>query len=176
MPGFTIHTIIAKEYVKKHPNEISDEKEFINGTIAPDLTTDKNTTHYGIWERLIVITNLDKMLEDSKVDITKDYWKGYFLHLYVDNQFYNNYFKKEWDEVVKNGDKLFHDYDLLNKKLIDDYDININDYPEEIRKYMRPLDSSEKPKYIDYLKLKNMINELSEIKLKDEIKKVGGLL
>ena len=147
MPGFTIHTIIAKEYVKKHPNEISDEKEFINGTIAPDLTTDKNTTHYGIWERLIVITNLDKMLEDPKVDITKDYWKGYFLHLYVDNQFYNNYFK------------------------IADYDINIDDFPKEIRKYMRSIYSIEKPKYIDYSKLKNMIKELSEINLKDEIKK-----
>lgn len=171
MPGFTIHIITAKEYIKKHPYEIKNEKEFINGTIAPDLTTDKNKTHYGIWERLIVITNLNKMLEDSKVDISKDYWKGYFLHLYVDNQFYNNYFKVEWDEVVKNDDRLFHDYDILNKNLIADYDIIIDDYPEEIRKYMRPLDSIEKPKYIGYSKLKNMIKELSEISIDDEVLK-----
>ena len=176
MPGFTIHIITAKEYIKKHPYEIKNEKEFINGTIAPDLTTDKNKTHYGIWRDMIVKTNLDKMLEDSKVDITKDYWKGYFLHLFVDNQFYNNYFKEEWKEVVKNDDRLFHDYDILNKDLIADYNVIIDDYPEEIRKYMRPIDTSERTKYIDYTKLKNMIKELSEINLNDEIKKVSELL
>ena len=99
------------------------------------------------------------MLLDPQVDITKDYWKGYFLHLYVDNQFYNYYFKEEWNEVVRNEDRLFHDYDILNKDLIANYNINIEDYPEEIRRYMRPLATSESPKYIDYSKLKNMIKE-----------------
>ena len=37
MPGFTIHIAITKEYVEKHKNEIKNENEFIEGTIAPDL-------------------------------------------------------------------------------------------------------------------------------------------
>ena len=172
MPGFTIHIITAKEYIKKHPNEIKDEKSFIEGTIAPDLTDNKSKTHYGIWKNLIVITHLDKMLEDSAVNITKDYWKGYFLHLYVDDKFYNYYFKEEWNEVVKNNDRLFHDYDILNKELIYDYKLNIEDYSEKINKYLLPLNTTEKPRYINYIKLKNMIKELSEININEEVNKI----
>ena len=172
MPGFTIHIITAKEYIKKHPNEIKNEEEFIEGTIAPDLTNNKSETHYGIWKNLIVTTYLNKMLEDPKVNINKDYWKGYFLHLYVDNKFYHKYFAEEWKEVVKNDDRLFHDYDLLNKDLIFNYEINIENYPEEIRKYMRPLDTNEKPKYLNFSKLKNMIKELSEININSEVERI----
>ena len=172
MPGFTIHIITAKEYIKKHPNEIKNEKEFINGTIAPDLTDNKNLTHYGIWEYMIVITSLSKMLLDPQVDITKDYWKGYFLHLYVDNQFYNNYFKEEWQKVVKNGDRLFHDYDILNKPLISDYKLDIEEYTEKIRKFLQPLDTEENTKYLNYTKIKNMIKQLSKINIDKEVEKI----
>ena len=37
MPGFVIHIAVAKEYINKHKNEIKDEKEFLNGVVAPDL-------------------------------------------------------------------------------------------------------------------------------------------
>ena len=67
MPGFTIHIIIAKEYIKKHPNEIKNEKDFIRGSISPDLTTNKNKTHYGTWEKYILITHLNRMLKDPEV-------------------------------------------------------------------------------------------------------------
>ena len=46
MPGFTIHIIIAKEYMKKHKGEIKDEKAFIEGCMAPDFTDDKYKSHY----------------------------------------------------------------------------------------------------------------------------------
>ena len=36
MPGFTIHIAIAKEYARKHKEEIRNIDEFIEGTIAPD--------------------------------------------------------------------------------------------------------------------------------------------
>ena len=176
MPGFTIHIITAKEYIRKHPNEIKNEKEFLNGSIAPDLTTNKNLTHYGVWEHLIVITHLDKMLNDPRVDIRKDYWKGYFYHLYVDNEFYNNYFKEEWKKVVNNNDRLFHDYDILNKDLISDYKIDIESCPKEIRKFMQPLNTTENTKYLNYSKLKNMIKELSEINISEKIKQIERML
>lgn len=45
MPGYVIHIATAQEYLKKHRKEYSID--FINGTIAPDLTNDKQKTHYG---------------------------------------------------------------------------------------------------------------------------------
>lgn len=172
MPGFTIHIITAKEYIKKHPNEIKNEKEFVKGSVAPDLTTNKNLTHYGIWEKHIVLTNLDRMIKDPKVDMKNDYWKGYFFHLYVDQKFYHHYFAEEWKKVVENNDRLFNDYYLLNKDLIKDYKIDIGDYPNEIREKMTPVNKSDSPKYINYSKLKNMIKELSEISIDSEVEKI----
>ncbi len=99
MPGFTIHIAIAKEYVEKHKNEIKNENEFIEGTIAPDLNEEmteiaknKSVTHYGKWGKYQVETNIKEFLEDEKVKIDKDYWKGYLLHLIVDHYFYNKFF------------------------------------------------------------------------------------
>ncbi len=45
MPSFLIHIAVAKQYLKKHKEY--DEKEFIKGTIAPDLIEDKTKSHYG---------------------------------------------------------------------------------------------------------------------------------
>lgn len=51
MASFTIHIAVAKNIIKKNKNEIKDYKDFIDGTIAPDLSTDKNISHYGIWNK-----------------------------------------------------------------------------------------------------------------------------
>ncbi len=45
MPSFLIHIAVAKQYLKNHKEY--DEKEFIKGTIAPDLIEDKTRSHYG---------------------------------------------------------------------------------------------------------------------------------
>ena len=90
MPGLTIHIAIAKEYAKKHEKEIKNIGEFIEGSIAPDYipienkNISKSETHYGKWgdwARDDQIIYLDKFLQDEKVDLSRDYWKGYFIHL-----------------------------------------------------------------------------------------------
>ena len=37
MAHVAIHEIIANRYIQKHPDEIKDVKEFIKGSIVPDL-------------------------------------------------------------------------------------------------------------------------------------------
>lgn len=172
MPGVTIHIAIAKSYIKKHKSEIKDEQEFINGSIAPDLdetmmqsAKDKNITHYGKWGILPVQTNIDKFLEDPIVDINKDYYKGYLLHLLTDLYFYNKIFKEECFEMKKNNDKLYYDYDCLNGILIEKYKIDIL---ENIKRNMCIIDGS--PKYLDKDKIINFIEEISSLNLKDIIK------
>ena len=83
MPGFTIHIAIAKEYMKKHKNEIKNEDEFIKGVIAPDMnekldgpTEDKSKNHYGKWGKYEVTTHIDDFLKDAKVNMEQEFWYG----------------------------------------------------------------------------------------------------
>ena len=45
MASFNIHKAIAKGYAAK--NQILDFESFIKGSLAPDFSDDKNSTHYG---------------------------------------------------------------------------------------------------------------------------------
>ena len=173
MPGFTIHIAIAKQYIKKHKNEIKSEEDFIKGVIAPDMNSnldgpaeDKSKNHYGKWGKYEVETHLNEFLNDPGINIEQDYWKGYFLHLLTDHYFYNKerYFKKEHRQVVANNDRLYYDYDCLNKKLVEKYKI---DLLEKVKKHMNMYDA--KPKYLKEERIIDFIEEISNMNIKDKI-------
>lgn len=174
MPGFTIHIAIAKQYMKKHKQEIKNEEEFIKGSIAPDLNEemngpaeDKSKTHFGKWGNYEVVTYLDEFLKNPTVDILKDYWKGYFIHLFADHYFYNQekFFKKEYEEMKKNNDKFYNDFNYLNKGLLDRYKI---EPLENIKKYMSIHEGE--PKYLKLDKIINFIEEISSMNIQEKIK------
>lgn len=113
MPGYVIHLAVAKEYLNK--NKEINENEFIEGVIYPDSVKDKSLTHYGKGSSY---TNLFKFLTHK--DINTIFNRGYFLHLLTDYLFYNRYI----DTFSKD---IYNDYDLLNRKLIEKYDLKIPD-------------------------------------------------
>jgi len=171
MPGFTIHIATAKQYIEKHNLEIKNEEEFIKGVIAPDLNKelnglpeDKSKTHYGKWGKYEVTTYIDQFLNDSNVDISKDFWKGYFLHLLTDYYFYNKIFKQEHQEIIKNNDRFYYDYDCLNESLIKRYKIDLFD---NIKKYMNSY--NDKPKYLKEDKVINFIEEISNMSIQEKV-------
>lgn len=171
MPGFTIHIAIAKQYMKKHKNEIKNEKEFIKGAIAPDMNEkldgpaeDKSKNHYGKWGKYEVTTYINEFLEDCKVDMENDFWKGYFFHLLTDHYFYSKYFYKEHQEIIKNNDRFYYDYDCLNKSLIEKYEIQVL---ENIKKYMNMYD--EEPKYLKEEKVIDFIEEISNMDIQQKV-------
>lgn len=172
MPGFVIHIAIAKEYERKHKNEIKNTEEFIKGAIAPDYISitnpneNKNKTHYGIWGDWTSNNqeiHLNEFLEDKKVNLNTDYWKGYFIHLLSDHYFSEKYFKQEIYNAKKNKEKLYNDYDCLNKELLKKYNIEVL---EETKKYMNCFD--EKPKYLEINKVEKFIEDMSNINLKEQ--------
>ena len=171
MAGYVIHIAIAKEYIKKHEKEIEEYDEFIKGVIAPDYIPkidkrkNKNITHYGIWEKGISETHIDEFIKDKKVDMNKDYWKGYFIHLLTDHYFYNIAFKDEVEEEKKNKDGFYHDYDCINKALIEKYKI---ESIEEIKANMNHIDG--KPKYLKLEKVIKFIDKISDMNLKEQEK------
>ncbi len=170
MPGYAIHIAIAQEYIKKHPKEVINKEEFLKGTIAPDLESNKNKSHYGNWGNYKIDIYLDKFLKDTKIKIEEDYWKGYFLHIYVDKKFTNKYFKRECLEIKKKKDTFHHDYDILNKIIINEYGINKSKWPRSISEKMNCVPG--KTQYLKYSKIKKMIKDISEIKIEKEIEKI----
>ena len=164
MPSFTIHIAIAKQYIKKHQNQIKSEEAFIKGVLAPDLVKDKHKSHYGNWEDYIEKTNIDNFLKDSIVDMKQDYWKGYFIHLLTDHYFYTLYFKRENEEIAENKDKFYNDYNYLNKILIEKYKIETI---STIKKYMDIFEGT--PKYLKHDKIINFIEEISNMDITDKI-------
>ena len=174
MPGFNIHLAVAKEYIKKHTNEIKNEQEFLNGSIRPDLNEDmtelcedKIKTHYGIMGATNdgkFETDMYAFLHDLKTDINSDFYKGYLLHLLTDYYFYNKYFNDELLEVIKNNDKFHSDFDCLNKMLEDKYNLELS---ESLKKYTGYKNSS--PKYILPEKLINFIEDVSSMNLDEQI-------
>ena len=117
MPGYVMHVAIAQEYLRKKRKEYS--KDFINGTIAPDITENKAETHYG---KSPAYTNLKNFLSKNVLDT--DFMRGYFLHLIADYLFYNKYLKK----IEK--PQIYYDYDYTNWDLINKYNVML---PEQVK-------------------------------------------
>jgi len=148
MPSFVIHLAIANEYIKKH-NKKEDYEDFIKGTIKPDLTKDKLTSHYEI---KLGNTGLRNFLENN--EIIDSFNRGYFLHLVADYLFYNYYL----DYYSKQD--IYDDYYILNKELIEKY--NVLEI-EEIKQYMTLKEG--KTKIINLELICKVIDEVSELDL-----------
>ncbi len=150
MPGYVIHIATAQEYLKKHRKEYSID--FINGTIAPDLTNDKQKTHYG---KSPAYTSLNAFATSNKIDT--DYNKGFFLHLVTDYLFYNKYLEK----IEK--PQLYYDYDFTNKSLKEKYNVELLEEIED-----KVFFKNGKPQILTFELACKVIDEISEMDL-DEI-------
>lgn len=160
MPGYVIHLAVAKEYIRNF--RVKDEEEFLKGSLAPDLlsTEDKKETHYTQTGSSDV--NLKKFIKENKIN--NSYIEGYFLHLIVDYLFYNEYFPNH-------DERLYNEYDITNKELIEKYSISI---PDEIKDCVQFKEG--KLEILDKEKLFKMISEISKKKLSEykiEIHKTG---
>ncbi len=153
MPGYVIHIAIANEYIKKH-KKVEDIKEFINGVIAPDLTSEKSKTHYG---KSPAYTGLKGFLENNKIE--DSFNRGCFLHLITDYLFYN-YYLDYYDKK-----DMYHDYDVLNKTLIDQYNVILPDNIKDKVFYI-----NDKTKILSYELATKIIDEISSMDI-DEIEK-----
>ena len=121
MPGYVIHLAVAERYLNKHQDKKENYEEFIEGVIFPDSEEDKEKTHYGKGSSN---SNLYKFLQEHKLD--NSFNRGYFLHLLTDHLFYNYYI----DSFCKD---LYNDYDMLNKELINEYEVKL---PQKVEKFV----------------------------------------
>lgn len=159
MASYVMHLAIAEEYLKKHPEE--NKEEFIEGTIAPDQTTDKSLTHYG--KHAAWSSPYKYLLENGK-SIENGFKRGYFLHLITDYLFYHKLINIDqvleelgMDEWIK---RQRNDFCVINDEIIEKYDLTI---PEIIKGQMT---SKEGEMMIfDKTALYNFLEELADTNL-----------
>ena len=163
-----MHIAIAYEYSRKHKNEIADIQEFIKGNISPDLTDNKNITHYEEVENKKNNIIFENFINDIKVDLSKDFYKGYFLHLLADDFMYNYMFKDVFDKVLKKevaDKKIYEEFYYLNKFLLQKYEIK--NIPEEIIKFSEI--KYGELKYLKQDKVFEIIDKISSININEQI-------
>ena len=99
MASFNMHLAVAKRYLEKNPASGINARDFYDGSVLPDLTDDKDKTHFGtrnektdLIKRVAEKINLHKFLESTPID--NDVNLGKYLHLITDWEYYNNFIPK----------------------------------------------------------------------------------
>ena len=141
--GVDYHFLSEEEFSNLYNND-----EFIEGEIYPDSVSEKSLKHYGSKSSKVILKDFlkENKLEDS-------YKKGYFLHLVTDYLFYNKYL----DIFTKD---IYNDYDILNKFLIEKYDVKIPSKVED-----KIFDKEGKTKILTKELAEKVIDEISDLDL-----------
>lgn len=148
MASAIINLAVAKE-LKKYLN-VSDEKDYYLGAIAPDISKqigqDRDISHF--------IINTKKDNPNINLFISRypnfkynSFSLGYFIHLYTDKLWFNGFL----DKIVTNNsiklldgtsinateeeisNMIYSDYTNINSKVIEEYDMNLSLFYEEFK-------------------------------------------
>ena len=148
MASSVIHMAVANEINKVIKK---DTHKLLIGSIAPDISKHLGETkvksHF-LDSEDTDIPNIDNFLNKYKDKLDDDFVLGYYIHLYTDylwfkyfiSEIYNeeNNMKSKLDgSIVKcNGNMLsiyiYNDYTNMNMKLLDEYNMDLSIFYEEI--------------------------------------------
>lgn len=145
MASSIIHVAVANEVNKVIKR---DRKKLLIGSIAPDISKHlgrkKIESHFQ--DQDDDFPNLDKFLNKYNSYLNDDFVLGYYIHLYTDyiwfkyftRDFYNNGVIYKLDGTKAEIDKkemikyFYNDYTSLNIKLIDEYELDLDIFYEEL--------------------------------------------
>lgn len=149
MASSIIHIAVANEVNKVLKRK---SKDLLIGTIAPDISKhlgkDKMESHFldSLEED---VPNIERFLAKYRDFLNDDFVLGYYIHLYTDylwvKYFFSDFYKDgkvyKLDGTVEeiNNDDLkkyfYNDYTNLNIRLIDEYELELSMFYEEIPKF-----------------------------------------
>ena len=148
MASSIIHMCVANEvnkYLKRN------NKDILIGSIAPDISKQINETkiksHF--LDNSNDIPNIESFLDKYKNKLNNDFVMGYYIHLYTDylwfKYFISNFIKGNYiytidgnKTLLNEDDKIkyiYNDYTNLNIKLIDEYNLDLSIFYEDIPKF-----------------------------------------
>ena len=149
MASSMIHISVANE-INKIINK--DRKSLLIGTIAPDISKHigktKLESHF-LDDVKNDVPNLKRFLDKYKDYLDDDFVLGYYIHLYTDylwfKYFIPDFFKdsyvykldgtKEYLPEGKAIEYIYNDYTNLNVNLIDEYDLELDIFYEDIPEF-----------------------------------------
>ncbi len=147
MASAVIHIAVAKEINKDLK---MNEKELFLGTIAPDISKQlgesKVKSHF-LSDDQSTLPILDKFLDKYKNNLNNPFIMGYYIHLFTDYL----WFKYFMPEITNSSDYIeflsgnkikctkeeiekliYNDYTNLNISLIEEYDLDLSLFYEDI--------------------------------------------
>ena len=145
MASSMIHIVVANE-INKILNR--NNKKLLIGSIAPDIAKligmNKKDSHFQ--DKDDTLPCLDEFLKKYKKDLNDDFVLGYYIHLYTDYlwfkyfepDFYKNGVIHKLDGTIENippekkMEYFYNDYTNLNIKLIDEYNLDLSIFYEEL--------------------------------------------
>ena len=145
MASSIIHIAVANE-INKILNR--NNKKLLIGSIAPDIAKligmNKKDSHFQ--DKDDTLPCLDEFLKKYKKDLNDDFVLGYYIHLYTDYlwfkyfepDFYKNGVIHKLDGTIENippekkMEYFYNDYTNLNIKLIDEYNLDLSIFYEEL--------------------------------------------
>lgn len=146
MASAIIHICVAKELNKVLGLE---EHPLFLGSIAPDISKQigetKEKSHF-LTKAKEDVPNILEFLEKYKNSLTNPFLLGYFIHLYTDKLWFNNFIRERlYENSIKLldgstintteeeiSDLIYGDYTNLNIELIDYYQLDLSLFYEEI--------------------------------------------
>ena len=145
MASSIIHIAVANE-INRTLNR--NNKKLLIGSIAPDIAKligmNKKDSHFQ--DKDDTLPCLDEFLKKYKKDLNDDFVLGYYIHLYTDYlwfkyfepDFYKNGVIHKLDGTIENippekkMEYFYNDYTNLNIKLIDEYNLDLSIFYEEL--------------------------------------------
>lgn len=146
MASSLIHLCVANEINKKLNK---DKSQILIGSIAPDISKHigqlRSKSHFNDE----IGTSHLNFLKKYEKNLNDDFVLGYYIHLYTDylweRYFITELYKKDLirkmnGDIVKcNGSMyklyIYNDYTSLNSQIIDEYELDLNIFFEELPKF-----------------------------------------
>ena len=152
MASSLMHIAVAEELYKKIKKKLNiNYYEYILGSISPDISNiineSKIKSHF--IDNNKSIPNIDIFQKKYGKNLSNSFNLGYFVHLYTDKLFYEDYYplfieERFFTSIIKCLDKttikvsdeekrkmLYSDYTNLNKQLIEEYNLNLDIFYNE---------------------------------------------
>ena len=121
MPSAAAH--IASANIVKNKLNIDDDMFFV-GALLPDiLEIDKKESHFKEQGSFFLVPRLNYYKDNY--DLSNPMNLGYYLHLYLDYYFLEEYLMNNNPGVEVFKEKvIYKDYDILNKKILDRFNVD----------------------------------------------------
>ena len=177
MASYVIHIAVAS-LVNKVLNR--NNNELFIGTIAPDIAKQigetKVKSHFLVEDDNI--PDLDKFLDKYKNKLDNDFVLGYYIHLFTDYLWFKYFLPEIYDKDIirkldgtivkcenqKAAEYIYNDYTNMNIKLIDEYNLDLKIFYNEIPEIENIIEE------IPMDKLDIVVNKMGEIIINSKVK------